>query len=96
MNNDIGLRPAWGKRSQFSLYAKQNKLGDIAEVESYSSSIRAAVFANFVPHQICFIVESPCFKQLQAMREHCIGTPQIDMPFVRYEVAYRKCRQLGS
>ncbi len=54
---------------------KQDQFGDITEVETNAATIRAAVLANLVPHQIALVLESPGFHYAQAFRQQGIRNP---------------------
>ena len=50
--DDVHLAAAWGERSKFSANAEQNKFRRVAKVEANATTVRSAVFADFVPDNV--------------------------------------------
>src|SRR5262249_1943290 len=64
----VHLSPARCKRSRIlAADAEQQQFGDIAEVETDATSIRAAVLAKLVPYDVCLVVEAPRAHDEQAV-----------------------------
>src|SRR5215216_2388263 len=60
-----------------TLDAEQDQLGDIAEVESDPSTIRAAVLSHLVPYDVGFVPKSPFTHYGKTVRQQCVWAPQI-------------------
>lgn len=67
-------------------HAEQQQLGDIAEIESHSAPVRAAVLTHFVPDDIGDVPEAPSFHHAQAIRQQRVGHPKVEMRWVRGDV----------
>lgn len=63
----------------FTANAKQNKLSCVAEIKTYSSSVRPSILADFVPDQIGFVLEAPSLQNLNSFKQKRIGNPQIQV-----------------
>src|SRR5258705_1904986 len=67
-------------------HAKQDQLGDIAEIETNSAAIRAAILAHFVPDDVGFVIETPRLHNGKALGQHSIRAPEIQVRSWRNEV----------
>ena len=80
----IYLASARSKRPRvLAANAKQNEFSDITEIKPDSATVRASIFADFVPNDVGFIVETPGFHDGEAIRQERIWTPQVKMSGVR-------------
>ncbi|OGT80380.1 MAG: hypothetical protein A3H91_05245 [Gammaproteobacteria bacterium RIFCSPLOWO2_02_FULL_61_13] len=65
--DDIDLTTTRGKRAcVFATHTEQNKFSYIAEIESNTPAIRAAILAYFVPNDIALVLETPCPQHFNA------------------------------
>ena len=76
----INLPPPRRERARIlAAHAEQNQLGDIAKIEADAATIRAAILAHLMPDDIGFVGEAPRLHDRDAIRQHRIWAPQIQM-----------------
>ena len=64
--DDVDLSSAGGQGSEAAFDAEEDEFRDVAEVEACSASVRASVFADFVPDDVCFVSETPGAHDFEA------------------------------
>ena len=68
------------KRSRIlAPHSKKNQFGDVAKIESDSTPVGPAVFADLVPDEIGLVLETPRMHDGKAFRKKCIWAPKIQM-----------------
>src|SRR5262249_49625777 len=88
----IHLPPTWRQGARvLTLDAEQQQFSYVAEVETDTATIRAAILPNFVPHNVRLVPESPCTQDLQSFGQQCVRNPQIQMRNVRRNLRNRQC-----
>src|SRR6266700_921675 len=60
-------------------HTEQDQLCDVAEIETNSASIRAAVLAHLMPDDVGLVGEAPRLHDSKAFGQHCVGAPEIQM-----------------
>ena len=63
----------------FAAHSEEDKFRNVSKVKSYATTIRSAVFPDFVPNDVAFVVETPRFHYFKAFRKQCIGHPHIQV-----------------
>src|SRR5882672_7948850 len=82
----IYLPPTWSKRARvLTAHAKQDQFGNIAEIETDATPIRAAIFAHLVPDDVGFVIETPCLHDGEAFGQKRIRAPEIQVRSWRNE-----------
>lgn len=72
----IHLPPPGRERARvLSAHAKQNILGNVAEIEPNAAPVRSAVLANLVPNDIRFVSETPRLQHSDALGQQSVGAP---------------------
>lgn len=65
LNNNILLgAPGLECTRVFATNTKQDHFSYISKIKPYTSSVRAAILSDFIPNQIRFVGEPPCFQNL--------------------------------
>src|SRR5262249_20406113 len=80
-NQGAGILPA---------HAKQDQLGDVAEVEAYAATIGAAVLTHFVPDEIGFVSKAPRLHHREAFGQERIRAPEVKVRRVCCELLDRQ------
>lgn len=78
--DEIDLASARVERAGiFASNAKQDYFGYVPEIEADAATVRAAVFADFVPDEVRLVLESPAFEDFEPRWQQRIGHPKIAM-----------------
>ena len=78
--NEIDLRTGWSQRPKIvAPDPEKENFGHITEIETDSSSIRAAILPHLFPNDISLILKSPRFHNSQTIRQESIGNPKVQM-----------------
>src|SRR5262249_8428273 len=76
----IHLPPPRGQSARvLTAYSEQNKLRNIAEIESNAASVRAAVLTHLVPTEVGLVGEAPGLHHRESLRQQSVRTPQVEM-----------------
>ena len=77
---NVYLPPSWGKcASVLASSSEEHELCRIPEIETHSTSVRTAVFANLVPDDVGLVLEAPRFHDAKPLGKKRIGNPQVEM-----------------
>src|SRR5579862_6376482 len=80
-DDDVYLAAAWVQRAKLASRSEQQHFRDVAEVKPDAASVRAAVFAGFVPDDVSLVGEPPAAHDLQPFHEQGVRAPEIKVAF---------------
>src|SRR5262245_43237103 len=75
-------------------HTEQDQLSDIAEIETDSAPVRAAVFPYLVPDDVGFVCEAPRLQDSEPLGQHGVRAPEIQMRSGRSKLTDRKRHDL--
>lgn len=71
----IYLRPTGVKSAHPAANAQKQEFRHVPKIKTDTPSIRAAIFADFIPDEIGFIGEPPGGHDIQAILKQCVWNP---------------------